>query len=133
MPILEIGAVISTIAQYGAEALIDRARKSEAVVAVLKRLNMSADTPPADFEGVYVYALVEYGVGTPPPLLEIFRNSSVKAAFRMSFEARDLSIVENEIDSLVQSHELSENFRKLDVQSIWDSRRPLTHSCRYKA
>jgi tetratricopeptide (TPR) repeat protein len=117
MPILEIGAVISTIAQYGAEALIDRARKSEAVVAVLKRLNMSADTPPADFEGVYVYALVEYGVGTPPPLLEIFRNSSVKAAFRMSFEARDLSIVENEIDSLVQSHELSENFRKLDVST----------------
>jgi predicted NACHT family NTPase len=41
---------------------------------LLKRLNLDPDHPPADFTGVYQYALVEYGVGKPRPVLEIFRQ-----------------------------------------------------------
>jgi len=66
--------------------LFDSAKESlsrnERVIKLLKQLNLDPYHPPEDFTGVYQYALVEYGVGKPRPVLEIFRQTEIQQLFR---------------------------------------------------
>ncbi len=60
--------------------------RNERIIKLLKRLNLDPDHPPEDFGGVYQYALVEYGVGKPRPVLEIFRQNEIQQLFREALE-----------------------------------------------
>ena len=58
------------------DSAMESLNRNERVIQLLKRLNLDPGTiPPEDFTGVYQYALVEYGVGKPRPVLEIFSAS----------------------------------------------------------
>jgi len=57
------------------DSALESINRNERVIQLLKRLKLDPDHPPEDFTGVYQYALVEYGVGKPRPVLEIFRQS----------------------------------------------------------
>ncbi|MGI0490714.1 NACHT domain-containing protein [Alkalinema pantanalense CENA528] len=69
----------------GSQLVKDKLQRNEHVIRFLKQLGLSPEQPPADFEGVYAYALVEYGVGKPKPCLEIFRQSEIRKIFRTAF------------------------------------------------
>ena len=72
----------------GSTSLKDKLTRNEHVVRILKQVGMEQEHPPEDFEGIYNYALVEYGVGKleddvakPEVCLQIFRQREVRSAF----------------------------------------------------
>ncbi len=64
----------------------DKFQRNEIVIKLLKKFNLDPEHPPADFSGVYAYALVEYGVGKPKLILELFQQKEVDQYIR---EERD--------------------------------------------
>ena len=64
----------------------DKFQRNETVIKLLQQFNLDPEHPPADFSGVYTYTLVEYGVGKPKPVLELFRKEEIKKAFRQAFD-----------------------------------------------
>jgi hypothetical protein len=68
----------------GSQLIKDKLQRSEIVIKLLKQFGLDPDHPPADFEAVYQYALVEYGVGKPKPCLQIFRQAELSGAENFS-------------------------------------------------
>jgi WD40 repeat protein len=73
----------------GSQFVADKAQRNEYVVRLLQQVGLDPEHPPADFEGVYAYALVKYGVGKPKVCLELFRSQAVRQGFRLCFERDD--------------------------------------------
>ena len=65
------------------------------MIKLLKRFNLDPANPPTDFDGIYNYTLIEYGVDRPETILNFFRNKYVKEAFQQSFYKNDASIFED--------------------------------------
>ena len=85
------------------DSAMESINRNERVIQLLKRLNLDPDHPPADFTGVYQYALVEYGVGKPRPVLEIFRQAKIQELFREALECNTpASLLKNGEDFLQQ-------------------------------
>ena len=89
MPLNEI---ISAIASFASPILKDKIQRNETVIKLLQQFKLDPEHPPSDFSGVYAYALVEYGVGKPRQLLEIFRHEVVKQAFRPRYASTGIWI-----------------------------------------
>jgi WD40 repeat protein len=90
MPISLLAQALELLA--GSQLVKDKLQRNEVVIRVLKQLGLDPEHPPADFEGVYNYALVEYGVGKPKPCLEIFRASEIRQVFRTAFDQNDAQL-----------------------------------------
>ncbi|ABW26240.1 hypothetical protein AM1_1204 [Acaryochloris marina MBIC11017] len=73
MPI-EIGPLVGAIAKVAAPIAVNKLQRTEAVIKLLKQFNLDPEHPPEEFSSVYAYALVEYGVGKPKPMLELLRQ-----------------------------------------------------------
>ncbi len=87
---LELAKLIDLIVGFAAPVVHSQVQsklqRSEWVIKLLKQLKLDPNHPPADFAGVYQYALVEYGVGKPRPCLEIFRQPEIQGIFRQALE-----------------------------------------------
>ncbi|NJL63212.1 MAG: NACHT domain-containing protein [Methylacidiphilales bacterium] len=112
MPLNEI---ISAIASFASPILKDKIQRNETVIKLLQQFKLNPEHPPADFSGVYAYALVEYGVGRPRELLEIFRHDEVKQAFRKAFDHNNPSILLSEVDTFLDTYSLGDEIRNLGV------------------
>ena len=115
MAIIELSTVTGIILKMGAERALDKAQRREAVIATLEKVGLKPGTPPSDFDAVYAYTLVEYGIGKPQPILDFFRHDFIRGAFRESFEKRDPAILNNEAESLIEWHKVGDDLRRLDV------------------
>ncbi len=73
----------------GSQFVAEKLQRNDRVIALLKQLGFDPEHPPADFEGVYAYALVKYGVGKPKACLELFRSPDVRQGFRRCFDLDD--------------------------------------------
>lgn len=73
----------------GSQWVKEKLQRNEHVVRVLKQVGLDPDHPPEDFEGIYAYAIVEYGVGKPVVCLEIFRSQEIRSGFRRCFDTND--------------------------------------------
>lgn len=91
--------------------------RSETVIKILKKINLTPEHPPADFSGVYAYTLVEYGIGKSECLLEFFRQEDIKKAFRRAFDYYNPSILLNEVEAFLDAYALGDEIkaRQLDV------------------
>ncbi|MBI3802030.1 MAG: hypothetical protein HY268_34305 [Deltaproteobacteria bacterium] len=62
--------ILSKAFEVLSSAAVEKAKeklvRTESVVSLFEAVGLKPDTPPADFDGVYVYSLVQYGVGRPP-------------------------------------------------------------------
>ena|GEM_PF-212265 len=85
--------------------------RNEQVIKLLKQLNLDPDHPPADFTGVYQYALVEYGVGKPRPVLEIFRQSEIQQLFRSALEKNNPGMLLKNGEAFLARHSLQTELR----------------------
>jgi len=101
MPIIELAAVTGAIIHVGVEATVEKAKRTEAVIKLLQRFKIDPDNPPTDFKSIYIYTLIEYGVGRPAPIVNFFRNEYVQEAFRESFYKKDPSILGNEAERII--------------------------------
>jgi predicted NACHT family NTPase len=90
---ISLDSVISILTAIPLGTIKDKFQRNETVIKLLKRFNLEPDAPPADFSGVYVYTLVEYGAGKPKQILELFRQKEIESAFRKAFESDSPAIL----------------------------------------
>ncbi|PSN18148.1 hypothetical protein C7271_14085, partial [filamentous cyanobacterium CCP5] len=88
MPI-ELGLLIRAVsvpASILGKPVVERLSRDEKVIALLKHFKLDPDHPPEKFSDVYAYALVEYGVDKPEPILTLFRRDDFRQIFRNAFD-----------------------------------------------
>ncbi|MBM2622134.1 NACHT domain-containing protein [Actinoplanes sp. LDG1-06] len=85
-----------------AKPATDRLKRQEGVVATLRKAGLAPEVPPSDFRGVYTYTVVEYCYGKPEPVLRLFQNEYVRAAFEKSFATGEAAHLDREIDEILQ-------------------------------
>jgi predicted NACHT family NTPase len=73
------------------DSAMESINRNERVIQAAQAAQSGPRPSPADFTGVYQYALVEYGVGKPRPVLEIFRQSEIQQLFREALERNNPS------------------------------------------
>ncbi|NJN09627.1 MAG: hypothetical protein HC815_17220, partial [Richelia sp. RM1_1_1] len=93
----------------------EKVQRNETVIKLLKQFKIDPEHPPGDFSGVYAYTLVEYGVGKPQPILELFRQQEIKAAFRKAFDHNNPSILLSEVDAFVEAYALGDEIKALRI------------------
>lgn len=76
---------------HGGSLAADKLRGNEAIIRALRTLGLPTRPPVDDFESLYVYTLVHYGVNKAPQLLELFRDPRLIAAFRGAHAGGELS------------------------------------------
>jgi hypothetical protein len=103
MAIFILDAVIGAIAEKGLESVWDTAKRREAILHILKKMGFSPNALPRDFDGLYAYTLIEYGIGKPRQVLDLFRYDIVKEAFRRSFEQRNRAAFDREMQAFIDS------------------------------
>ncbi|GAA2523491.1 NACHT domain-containing protein [Winogradskya humida] len=113
MAVVETSALVKMLT-LGAKPALERLKRKEAVVAALKKVHLAPDRPPADFDGVYTYAIVEFCYGKPEPVILLFRNEFVMAAFRKSFESGDERHLRREVDLVLQWNDETGGLGRID-------------------
>ena len=93
----------------------DKLQRNETVIKLLKKFNLDPEHPPADFSGVYAYALVEYGVGKPKLILEVFRQNEIQEVFRKALEQNNPSILFKEGEAFLDTYTLGDEIRELGI------------------
>ncbi|MFN9956208.1 MAG: NACHT domain protein, partial [bacterium] len=91
-------SAIVRIASSAAPLAIQSAERSEIVIKIKKELGFDPLQPPKDAVSVYNYALVEYGVGKPELVLELFREQEIQQAFWKNFNSDHPLIFPQEVE-----------------------------------
>ncbi|MEG4104971.1 WD40 domain-containing protein [Microcoleus sp. S13_C5] len=112
---ISLDLVISLLTAIPFGTIKDKLQRNEAVIKLLKRFNLDPDAPPADFSGVYVYTLVEYGAGKPKQILELFRQKEIESAFRKAFESDSPAILIKAGDDYLNESALGKELRDLGI------------------
>ena len=114
--------IFKTIINIGKSAvpkILSAAQRNEIVVKTLKELKLDPTQPPKNVDGVYVYALVEYGVGKDESILKLFREKKIKNAFWSAYTANSPISFWNKVDDFIQSYALGDEIKEsqIDVRS----------------
>lgn len=112
---ISLDSVISLLTAIPFGTIKDKFQRNETVIKLLKRFNLDPDAPPADFSGVYVYTLVEYGAGKPKQILELFRQKEIESAFRKAFESDSPAILIKAGDDFLNESALGKEIRDLGI------------------
>ena len=112
---ISLDLVISLLTAIPFGTIKDKFQRNETVIKLLKRFNLDPDAPPADFSGVYVYTLVEYGAGKPKQILELFRQKEIESAFRKAFESDSPAILIKAGDDFLNESALGQELRDLGI------------------
>ncbi|WP_287518122.1 hypothetical protein [Okeania sp. SIO2C2] len=110
--------IVKTIINAAKSAVpqaIDAAQRNELVVNTLKKLKLDPTQPPKDVDGVYVYALVEYGVGKDEPILKLFREKEIKNAFWSAYSTNSPISFWNKVDDFIQSYALGDEIKESQI------------------
>jgi len=100
-PATVITTIITTARSVATPIVIERAKRDETVIKILKKFNIDPTHPAPDFDTVFAYALVEYGldkiskddIDKTEAILQLFREKEIKKAFHQSFYTKDDSIL----------------------------------------
>ncbi len=112
---VNLNPIIIAIARPATSLVKNKFERHELVIKLLKQFNLDPEHPPADFSGVYQYALVEYGVGKPKPILEFFRQKEIQQAFRQALAQNDPSILLQETEHFLDWNKLGDEIRELGI------------------
>jgi predicted NACHT family NTPase len=115
--VLELAKLIDLIVGFGNPVVQNKLQRSERVIKLLKQLNLDPDHPPADFTAVYQYTLVEYGIGKPKPVLEMFRQAEIQAIFRKALDQNNPSLLLKEGETFLSGHNLGDQIQALGIDA----------------
>ena len=73
--------------------------------------------PEDEFDSIYIYTLVKYGISKPEPILNFFRNEHIREAFRQSYYTGDLTILDNEAAGIIDWNLETNRLGKIDYDS----------------
>ncbi|MBD2544924.1 WD40 domain-containing protein [Planktothricoides raciborskii] len=98
---------------------VKQAQRQELFITILKKFNLDPEHPPADFTGVYQYALVEYGANQLGILnqedlrliLELFRQKEIKEAFHQAFNGDNPIFFLNQVEKYIEEYALGDEIR----------------------
>lgn len=93
----------------------EKFQRNERIIKILKQYNLQPEHPPEDFNGIYVYALVEYGLGKPKPLLKLFRQEEIKSAFREALDANNPNLLLSSVDSFLDVYQIGDDIKALNI------------------
>lgn len=99
------------------EVLRNKLARNETVIRLLKQFNLSPDSPPADFGGVYAYTLVEYRVGKPQVVLELFRQPEIRQAFQKAWGEDSFSVLLKTGEQFLENAALGDELRSLNIDA----------------
>ncbi|WP_016950520.1 hypothetical protein [Anabaena sp. PCC 7108] len=117
--------VIGTLVGKATDKVLDKLDHSETRLKILDKFGLKPDEPPNDFDGVYVYTLIEYGVGKPKVILQLFKEKEIKEEFQQAF-SQNKSFNSQTLDGFIQSSDIGD---KITDQNI-DYRRELAEFAR---
>jgi predicted NACHT family NTPase len=115
--VLELAKLIDLIVGFASPVVQNKLQRSELVIKLLKQLNLDPDHPPADFTAVYQYTLVEYGIGKPKPVLEMFRQTEIQAIFRKALEQNNPSLLLKNGETFLAGHSLGDQIQALGIDA----------------
>jgi WD40 repeat protein len=115
--VLELAKLIDLIVGFASPVVQNKLQRSELVIKLLKQLNLDSDHPPADFTAVYQYTLVEYGIGKPKPVLEMFRQAEIQAIFRKALEQNNPSLLLKNGETFLAGHSLGDQIQVLGIDA----------------
>jgi predicted NACHT family NTPase len=115
MSLINLDLLFNAITGVANPLIKEKIQRNETVIKLLQQFNLSPEHPPADYSDVYAYTLVEYGVGKPKPLLELFRQETIKLAFRKAFDHNNPSILLSEVDAFVGAYDLGDDIQGLRI------------------
>ena len=113
MAIPLVGDVITAVVEASLGEAGKRLSRDESIARILRRLKLSEGPDPREFESVYVWALIEWGIGKPERVLDFFRDERIRAAFREAFTSRQWEILDREAEQ-VFLREVESSLQKLD-------------------
>ncbi len=119
MPIAEslISKVILEIIKKSAAKTWKSAARNEKILKIFKAVGLKPGAPEQKFDSVYAYALVEYGVDQPEPVLDFFRHQDIKDAFQKSFKKNDFSILSKEAEHLIEWNKIGDDLRDQNLDA----------------
>jgi len=106
---------ISAIARPAAPLLKTKLERDETVIKLLKKFKLDPEHPHPDFTSIYQYAFVEYGIGKPKPILELFRQKEIQQAFRQAFDRNNPSILLQQGEAFLDGYALGDEIRELRI------------------
>jgi NACHT domain len=107
---------LKNIAKPAASLVINQAQRNETVVRTLKQFNFDPAQPPKDIEGVYIYSLIEYGVGKPEAMLNLLREKEIKKAFWSAYTSNNPLGFVKEVEKFLQGNDLEFDIRLLRIE-----------------
>lgn len=114
---IELAKLIDLIVGFASPIAQDKLQRNELVIKLLKKLNLDPDHPPADFTAVYQYTLVEYGIGKPKPVLDMFRQAEIQEIFRKALDQNNPSLLLKEGETFLSGHTLGEQIKELGIDA----------------
>lgn len=88
--------VVSSIGSFTSKIAIDQANRTELVTKILKDVGLDQKLPPSDFDKLYAYTLVVYGVDKPQQVLHVFRDDDIRKIFHQAFEQDNIKLLQEE-------------------------------------
>ncbi|MEH2295547.1 NACHT domain protein [Nostoc sp.] len=107
---------LKSIAKPAISVVINQAQRNETVVRILKDFKFDPVQPPKDVDGVYVYSLIEYGVGKPEAILNLFREREIKSAFWSAYTSNNPLGFYKEVEEFLQGKDLAYDIRLLRIE-----------------
>lgn len=111
---IDVSMVTSAIVAMGVEATWEKAKRRESVIKLMKRFKLDPINPPTDFDGIYTYTLIEYGIDRPEPVLNFFRYKFVKEAFKQAFYHNDPSLLDREAEGIIEWNKETGELGRID-------------------
>ncbi len=112
---IEPGIIIGAIVEMAIETGWDKARKHQVVQRILRKLDIDFDPSSADFDDIYTYTLVSFGMGKPRRIIEIFCQPPIRHLLRQAFDTGDRRLVEEEARKLIDWPVLEKLLVEFDV------------------
>jgi predicted NACHT family NTPase len=120
-----IDDVIGALVGKATDIVLDELDHSETRLRILDKFDLKPDTPPNDFDGVYVYTLIEYGVGKQKVILQLFKEEEIKEEFQQAF-SQNKSFNLQTLDGFIQSSDIGDKIKEQNI----DYRRELAEFAR---
>ncbi len=102
---------LDTLIEAIFKSTVEQLSRNERVIKLLKQFNLDPDRPPADFKGVYQYALVEYGVDKPKPVLAIFRKTEIQKYFHEALSQNNPAELLQRGEAYLRKHPLDKDIQ----------------------
>ena len=106
--------VVNTIVGEGTELDGKNVKRAETIIEILKTLKASYQPQANDFDSLYIYTLIEYGIRKPKRVLEFFCGRLIRKAFHKAFNNKNLATVYREVESIIDWNGEAQRFSQPD-------------------